>query len=29
VLLEETRTDWKQVYARRPFALAVLLSADR
>jgi hypothetical protein len=29
LLLERTRADWKQAYARRPFALAVLLSAER
>jgi glucose-6-phosphate-specific signal transduction histidine kinase len=26
LLLEETRSDWKRVYADRPFALAALLS---
>jgi hypothetical protein len=29
LLLEETRSDWKRVYADRPFALAALLSATR
>jgi hypothetical protein len=29
LVLEETRPDWKAAYARRPFALAALLSATR
>jgi hypothetical protein len=29
LLLEQTRVDWKRAYARRPFALAALLSAGR
>jgi hypothetical protein len=29
LLLDQTSPDWKQAYARRPFALAALLSADR
>jgi hypothetical protein len=28
LLLDRTRPHWKQAYARRPFALAALLSAD-
>ena len=29
LLLEETRSDWQQAYARRPFALAALLSQSQ